>query len=145
MSHYSKQELCSLSNTSSLSYLPRPGLPFSLKKFLLCLFLERERGRERAREIETSMRNSLIGCFLHAPYWALSPQSGLVPRIGIKPVTCSQTWNQTCDLLVLGLILNHWATLAGPVFFLYLNTVSNSGSDTFSSFSARTYCGHSNK
>nr|KAF6349017.1 hypothetical protein mMyoMyo1_011604 [Myotis myotis] len=52
-------------------------LPVSVFVVLMFLF---QRGRERKREIETSMmRESLISCLLHAPYWGLSPQPEHVP------------------------------------------------------------------
>ncbi|ELK27953.1 F-box only protein 42 [Myotis davidii] len=62
-----------------------PGLP------------EAQRGRERERDSNINdERDSLIDCFLHAPYWGSSPQPRHMPLIGIEPATLQSTaveWN----------------------------------------------------
>ena len=81
-------------------WLHKVGFIFLLSLFILdfiYLFLERgEWGREKHR----CARETLIGCFSHAPNRGPGPQPRRVPWPGIRPVTFQfEGWHPT-----------HWAT-----------------------------------
>lgn len=73
---------------------------------LFACFCFRERGQEKVER-----DRNIDWLLLHTLYWKLSSQTP----------ACALTWNQTSDLLVTGSMLNHRATLAGLILYLYTN------------------------
>ena len=87
--------------------LPAPHCAHTLFGFWKMLFIFREREREGEREGEKHwcVRDTSIGCLLHATYWGPGLQPRHVPWLRIKPVTFQFTdWH-----------LIHWATPAKTV------------------------------
>nr|KAF6285908.1 hypothetical protein mMyoMyo1_009469 [Myotis myotis] len=69
-----------------ISLLEQGKEPWKVVRKERTLYSERKGEGERDRNISDE-RESLIGCFLHTPYWRMSPQPRHVPLIRIEPGT----------------------------------------------------------
>ena len=90
-------------NVSFFGFITLKKNPF------IYLFLERWEGREKERERNIDVRDTLIGCLLHAPIWGAGTLPTCGPRLGIQAGTFQFAGQHSI----------HWTTPARAGFIIF--------------------------